>query len=757
MPPKDVAKYNSKGIFTILQLSHLFRPRRKGNRPKTSGHYAWDLKALALREKKTFVLCPPDLALNPVTIYLDFEGLPDNDFIYLIGVLIKQQDKEDKHISFWADGKHNEEGIFISLIEVLNKYPEAHIYHYGSYETKAIQKVLKQYHKNSIAGIEKRMTNLLSYFRSHVYPPTYTNSLKDIAPYLGFTWTDTAASGLMSIQWRKNWENTKLNIWKEKLLQYNKDDCIALAIVHTWLIQLTLDSTSEEVQFVAQMKKHTPFKLQNNKEYGEDFQVISKAAYFDYQRTKIYWRNESSRIKTTTKKKNKTFHPGKGIGTWQPKKANKIITIPPLKKCPYCGHTKIYRLGKRGSFIQTDLKFTPGGIKKYVVEFRSGQGKCAKCLIKHNDGVLRRMHYGDNLFAWVTDMYVNYNLSNYAISKMLEEQYSIIMRAMYLVMRKQKWWKQWQPEVDYIKKTILNSPVLHIDETSVKLSKDKGYVWAFATSHTVLYNFTPTREVDFLHDWLKDYNGIIVTDFFPGYDALNVKHQKCLIHLIRDLNDDLFKSPFDEEYKLMVLSFSKLLRSIIQTIDKYGLRKIKLQRHSKEIENYFNRFVTNNHTSELSVKYSKRLRKHWDELWTFIQYDNVPWNNNNAEAAIKSFALYRRCVNGQVSANGLHDYLPMLSIAQTCRYRNISFLDFLRHKAGIWQNIDPKTLPGFLPFHQARLYMHKQKFKQKKQWQDWEQSIKHPSFIPLRPDKIYHDKGWIDWRDWLGISTETIT
>ena len=31
-----------------------------------------------------------------------------------------------------------------------------------------------------------------------------------------------------------------------------------------------------------------------------------------------------------------------------------------------------------------------------------------------------------------------------------------------------------------------------------------------------------------------------------------------------------------------------------------------------------------------------------DKLFTFIKYDGVPWNNNNAENAIKRFAYYRR-------------------------------------------------------------------------------------------------------------------
>ena len=362
------------------------------------------------------------------------------------------------------------------------------------------------------------------------------------------------------------------------------------------------------------------------------------------------------------------------------------------------------------------------------------------------------LHYGNNLFAWVVNIYVNYHISHYMISKMLMEQFGIWMNPMYLVQRKYKWWKHWRPEVDYLWQIICNSPVIHIDETSVKLSRDKGYVWVFATPHTVFYHFTLNREAEFLKEWLKDYKGVIITDFFPGYDILSFKRQKCLVHLIRDLNDDLFKNPFDDEFKTMVISFGKLLRTIIETVDRWGLQKKHLQKHLIDTAYFYQEHLTSEHNSELSVKYTKRLKKHWNEMWVFLEHDDVPWNNNNAETAIKAFAQHRRGVNGQVSEKGLREYLEMLSIAQTCRYRNISHLDFLRRKAGIWENINAEALPDFLPFQQARQYIHRLGFERKQQWTDWKKAGKRPSFIPSSPEKIYKNKGWISWHDWIGFS-----
>ena len=42
---------------------------------------------------------------------------------------------------------------------------------------------------------------------------------------------------------------------------------------------------------------------------------------------------------------------------------------------------------------------------------------------------------------------------------------------------------------------------------------------------------------------LKDFKGVLVSDFYAAYDSLRCAQQKCLIHLIRDLNEDLYKEP----------------------------------------------------------------------------------------------------------------------------------------------------------------------------------------------------------------------
>jgi len=42
------------------------------------------------------------------------------------------------------------------------------------------------------------------------------------------------------------------------------------------------------------------------------------------------------------------------------------------------------------------------------------------------------------------------------------------------------------------------------------------------------------------------------------------------------------------------------------------------------------------HLSAAAMKLKARLDKDRDKLFTFLSYDGIPWNNNNAEHAIKA-------------------------------------------------------------------------------------------------------------------------
>jgi len=156
---------------------------------------------------------------------------------------------------------------------------------------------------------------------------------------------------------------------------------------------------------------------------------------------------------------------------------------------------------------------------------------------------------------------------------------------------------------------IVGGKLVHADETEVDLQKVKGYVWVLTNMEDVVYMYRPSREAAFLRDVMKDFKGVLVSDFYSGYDSLPCLQQKCLIHLIRDFNDDLMASAYDEDFKALASEFATLLRSIVATVDKHGLKKAYLHQHGAAVSQFFLGLQTRVCHSEIVEAYQKRLLK----------------------------------------------------------------------------------------------------------------------------------------------------
>ena len=98
---------------------------------------------------------------------------------------------------------------------------------------------------------------------------------------------------------------------------------------------------------------------------------------------------------------------------------------------------------------------------------------------------------------------------------------------------------------------------------------------------SAVYFYKESRKGDFLKELLRDFSGVLVSDFFTAYDSLGCAQQKCLLHLMRDFNEDLQRNPYDDEFKEIAHHFAVLLRLIVETIDRFGLKRRHLHKHHK--------------------------------------------------------------------------------------------------------------------------------------------------------------------------------
>lgn len=678
MTEKERKKLHSRGVLSVTQLSHTFRPRRRPKRvvglPKK---HNLALQALAIRERKIHVDGKPNFALPGTPVYLDVESIPDRQFYYLIGL---RTGNGIQH-SFWADDPSREKDNWVSFLRTLNSLEAPQLIHYGSHEKLFLKRMKERYGIRNLRSARSAIdcpVNLLSVIYGSIYFPTFSNGLKDIAKYLGFAWSDIKASGFQSLLWRVKWELFRDDQQKQKLITYNAEDCEALERVALALARLCEASPpsdpsahrSDDVVTVSSLQRQYPQRFGKVDFAFPELELINKAAYWNYQRSRVYVRTEP-RLKKIEKRKShaalRTDHP------------NKSVKLPPPRRCPGCNVTEFYKHGHYNKTVY-DLRFGRWSIRRWIVKYSSHRYRCFMCKTSFwsKQWLSIRGKTGPNVVNYAMYQVIELKLPQRIFASSMKQLFGLDLSQSIVGRLKAEAARRYQPTYNAILRKLASGRVLHADETKVNIKGGSGYVWVFTNLEEVAFYYTETREAGVLQKLFSSFRGVLVSDFYNAYDSMTCPQQKCLIHLIRDLNEDLRKQPFNSEMSKMVREFSAVMQPIVETIDRFGLKTRFLRKHKRDVERFFSQIVNSDFQSEIVINYQRRFQKNRDKLFTFLDFDGIPWNNNNAEHAIKSFALLRNVIRGSSSPKGMREYAILLSICETCKYKGFNFLDFLR-------------------------------------------------------------------------------
>jgi predicted RecB family nuclease len=677
MTPKLLRQYQAKGVLTVHQLSHLFRPRRSRKRGKRQVRHSLELQALAIRTGKTYVEHLPELSRRPVEFFVDVEGVPDQNSFYLIG-LLACAGGEARYHAFWADGPVDEARMWEGFLGQVASFPDAPFYHYGSYEQKAFKALARRHDVGK--EVTDRLVNVASSVYGRVYFPVRSNGLKVLGRFLGAAWTDPEASGLMSLVWRHRWEATREDHHKAALLQYNREDCEAVRLLFSRMVQIRETAASEPAVDFAHRPKQTATEA--GREVHRQFERILRDAQEDSQRRSVRVRAGDTDAKGEPKKKGAP----KGHKAFQrivPSKVGRIIRVAPKRRCPRGHGDLVLDTLSQAERTVIDLAFTRNGCRKTVTRYMGKKGYCPKCQLHYPPPSLDRLYrhqFGHSFQAWTIYQRIILRLPYRIITQVTEHLFGVGL-SMGTVVRFLKYQADYYAATESaILDAIRKSDFVHVDETRINIQGLDHYVWVFTNGSHVAFRMTETREADIVREVLAGYQGVLVSDFYPGYDSVPCRQQKCLVHLIRDLNDDLWKAPFDREFEAFVLEIRTLLVPILETVDRYGLKTWHLRKFEKVIERFYDRHITGTeYASELVVKYQKRFQRYRESLFTFLGQDGIPWNNNMAERAIRQLAVQRK-ISGTFFKRVAPQYLLLLAISQTCRFQGKSFLKFLLSK-----------------------------------------------------------------------------
>jgi transposase len=236
-----------------------------------------------------------------------------------------------------------------------------------------------------------------------------------------------------------------------------------------------------------------------------------------------------------------------------------------------------------------------------------------------------------------------------------------------------------QSQVDALKTQARASPILHGDETSWRENGQNGYIWAFSTpgeDAIRYYEYDHSRAQAVVKRILDGrFDGHLVSDFYCGYNVYAGKHQRCWVHLLRDLR--ALKEPHEQD--AVVVGWAQDVRALYDDAQTWLHEHPEPSAAAREQEYV----VLVNRAHALGLRYAqvkahacqalaKRLLRHEDELFQFVLIAGLSADNNLAERSIRPLVVIRKISGGSRSAEGTKTRMALASLFETWQARGLN-------------------------------------------------------------------------------------
>lgn len=220
------------------------------------------------------------------------------------------------------------------------------------------------------------------------------------------------------------------------------------------------------------------------------------------------------------------------------------------------------------------------------------------------------------------------------------------------------------------------SPVLHMDETGWREDGQNGYIWCLVTDTPQAvryYEFHRSRGGAVAKTMLGTFSGHLVTDFYSAYNQYSGRHQRCWVHLLRDLQT---LQEAHEDHGEVVAWASGVKRLYYYATEQLatGLTAEERQQLSERLRQMTSQFglpyaMVSDHPCRTLAK---RLLRHQNELFQFVSHPLVPADNNLAERALRPLVVQRKISGGSRSEVGSKTRMQLASLFETWQARKLN-------------------------------------------------------------------------------------
>ena len=214
------------------------------------------------------------------------------------------------------------------------------------------------------------------------------------------------------------------------------------------------------------------------------------------------------------------------------------------------------------------------------------------------------------------------------------------------------------------------SAVLHADETGWRMNGKPRWLWCFASKDICWYIIDRSRGSPALEKFFVEaFDGVLITDFWSAYNAVRAnERQCCLVHLLRELEKvDLHNG--SAQWKVFAKKLRRLIRDGIRLRKRPDFSPDKYESRIRRIDRRLVELARDEYADADARRLSKRLLKYCDSLFTFLDYPDVPFENNFAERMIRPAVILRKNSQSNRSEKGAATQAVLMSVYRTLKLR----------------------------------------------------------------------------------------
>ncbi len=234
-----------------------------------------------------------------------------------------------------------------------------------------------------------------------------------------------------------------------------------------------------------------------------------------------------------------------------------------------------------------------------------------------------------------------------------------------------------RPVYDDIGKKIRNTAVLHADETGWRISGITHWLWCFATDKLCYFVIDKSRGSPVIKRVIgKLFEGVLICDFWGAYNKIStLATQRCFYHLLTEL-EKVDKSNKSAAWQKFRKKLGRLLMDAVRLdTRKKDLTSATFNRRKMRLYTRLDQLIESPRDDKDVNRLVKRLIRHRDEIFTFLEYTGVSPYNNHAEQQIRKPVVTRKISQQNRSNRGAETHAIFMSLFRSAELQGLNPVD----------------------------------------------------------------------------------